>query len=425
MEESQVQVPLLVDDDIHDKKSVSGFDYGYCSGAVSKSHSRVVVKFKPKGQNFSLTEDNNNDNDNRTNATQEKYVVFYPRAGLGNVMMGYVSAAMYACLTGRQLKIAPPTKRELAIFQCEEYFDTGYPQSICAGLEMDENLIERYLRSDTDIWTPEAWGAPKDHCPKNRKYLQGLLCNDYRGDDYEKEFIAISSCQYYGDLFRYNPHFKDRLSATPYKDIMGARLRPSLKVKDKMVKEKEPFHVCIHIRFDEAATRSHIGDDWAQSLNTCVRNLFAATGVRDKNGDRKKSPKKEILLFTMHQDVRLAIKTAVESTGDDAGDGKRYTVHYASETKAAGNLGLSNDGSQAVADMFSMGTKCVNLLPSRSTSTYLMMSANLMKNMRVFPGDRWKEDACMGGSAVTNLEPEGDFWNNEDVCSIRNTTCAS
>jgi hypothetical protein len=83
------------------------------------------------------------------------------------------------------------------------------------------------------------------------------------------------------------------------------------------------------------------------------------------------------------------------------------TIHFASETSAkSGVHDHSGDEYQGVADMFSMGTKCINLLPSFKDSTYAILSANLMENVQVFPGDRWGE-GCSKGSQTTFFDPTG------------------
>ena len=366
------------------------FDPSYCHGAVSKKKKLVVAS------NSSLT-----NRDDHT--TTKRYVVFYPRAGMGNVMMGYVSAAMYACLTGRDLKIAPPNNRETGVFKCNAYF-ASEEGSICDGLEMDDDLVTKYESSGTPIRSPEAWSL--EHCTNNQQHLQHFMCDDGLGAE---EFVAISSCQFYGDLFYNNLYFKERLSSDTFRKIVRARARPSSEVKKRMG-EDGPYQVCVHVRWDNVQTSSNLGKDWVDSLEICVNNLLA-TGVQD-------DASREILLFTMHENVRKAVKDTLEKHGN-------HRVRFASETDPRGGAGgHSNDAYQGIADMFSLGKKCINLLPSKPDSTYFLLGANLMgEGIRVFPGNIWKESACLPGSEVTEMNPTGDFWNNNDVCSIRGTTC--
>merc|ERR1712194_370788 len=119
----------------------------------------------------------------------------------------------------------------------------------------------------------------------------------------------------------------------------------------------------------------------------------------------------------MHEALRNGIK-------ENLGDGG-YNVTFASETSPQGTLLLSSDPYQGVADMFSMASSCVNLLPSSLKSTYLLTSVNLMNETRVFPGDRWREDKCLGGHEFPDTRPTGDFWNKKDLCGLHDITCAA
>jgi hypothetical protein len=325
--------------------------------------------------------------------------------GMGNNIMGYASAVMYACLSGRVLKIAPQKVRDKSVFkegfECGEFFASS-PGSICDGLEMDGELVQKYYAANVTILGPEAYGDPP--CGGNRlQDLKYFLCNDGMGED---EFVAIKSCQFYGDLFHRNPHFQHRLSATPYRDIVQAKLRPSVKVQEKMIQKDGPFHVCVHVRMDEEKTRNTLGQDWLGDLSKCVSNLML---------DHTAAASNEILLFTMHADIRQAVKGALEAGGANY-------VQFASETSPEGPQGNSDDLHQGVADMFTMATKCTNILASKADSTYVLLSANLMNETRVFPGNQWKQ-GCMPGSEVVDFEPTGDFWNRRDLCGIRNITC--
>jgi len=64
-------------------------------------------------------------------------------------------------------------------------------------------------------------------------------------------------------------------------------------------------------------------------------------------------------------------------------------IVFASKTIAVGNLGTSDDPLAAVADMFSMGTACKNILATHPRSTYLMMAAALMNESRIYPQTSW------------------------------------
>ena len=166
-------------------------------------------------------------------------------------------------------------------------------------------------------------------------------------------------------------------------------------------------------------TKFDLGKDWIDDLGTCVRNILSRKQSDDDG------VKTEVMLFTMHQDVRNTIKNTLE------GGDKPYPVHFASEVNpSGGSLELSSDNHAGVADMFSMGHNCVNLLASREASTYFMIGANLMDDMKVFPGSSWAE-GCLRGTELTELNAIGDFWNKEeglgggngDVCNLREFEC--
>jgi hypothetical protein len=236
----------IVHADTHDEQNesakinyvedVSLFDPSYCNGAVSR----------PLNSSSSLAL-------GESTEEKKKYVIFYPRAGIGNVMLGYASAAIYACLTGRELKIAPPNSRE-GVFKCNEYFASGFPGAICDELEMSDELIQAYEQSGTVVRSPEAWTPV--HCLNNKKDMEHFLCDDGKAED---EFVAVSSCQYYADLFHRNRYIKDRLSPNPYRDIIRGRLRPSPDVELKMVNDVQ-YHVCIHVRKGVEETASRLGE---------------------------------------------------------------------------------------------------------------------------------------------------------------------
>ncbi|KAL7483013.1 hypothetical protein ACHAW6_008657 [Cyclotella cf. meneghiniana] len=336
-----------------------------------------------------------------------KYLVFYPRNGMGNVMMSYISSAMYACLTGRIVKVAPYHQRDKRVFNCSEYFDADADGSLCHDLEMDDELSSRYESANVTVMTPEAWKAAQ--CSNNKPYLQYFLCDDGQSDE---EFIAISSCQYWGDLLFGNPYFQSELPPSSFRDVLRARIRPSAQVREKMVHDG-PYHVCVHLRWGMEMTTSSLGEGWIEHLGTCVNNLLARH--TDESGS-----KKEVLLFTMHQDVRKAIKQSFENNSSE-----QRTLRFASETTPRGFGGHSNDRYQGIADMFSMGKQCIHLLPSMKTSTYFLMASNLMDRVSVFPGDLWK-DGCREESQMTKMNPVGDYWNWDgwnDVCKLHDTKC--
>ena len=161
----------------------------------------------------------------------------------------------------------------------------------------------------------------------------------------------------------------------------------SAAVKEKMLRDG-PYEVCVHVRWDLQKTKQALGIDWVANLGTCVRNILS----QQQNGNAKK----EVMLFTMYKNVRDAVKQHLE------GDDKQYMVHFASEVSPDGNLGLSNDKKYAgIADMFSMGHNCVNLLASREASTYFTISANLMNSTRLFPGSSWI-DGCLENTELTS-----------------------
>ena len=334
------------------------------------------------------------------NNTHPKYLIFYPRAGMGNVLVSYVSSAIYSCLTGRILKIAPYESRERNIFDCNAYYNSTMPGSICQDLEMDKELTAKYKLSKTVVKNPEAWVIK--HCNGNALHLKYFLCDDGVSDD---EFIAVSSCQYWADLFYSSPYFKNIIPPNAFKEVVQAKLAPSAAVKEKMVRDG-PYEVCIHVRWDLEKTKQTLGKDWVTNLGTCVRNILSRQNSNAKN---------EVMLFTMHKNVRDAVKQNLEN-GDN-----QYIVHFASNVVPEGNLGLSNDKYAGIADMFSMGHSCVNLLASREASTYLTISANLMNATRVFPGQSWTE-GCFENAELTELNPIGDYW-VDDVCKLQGYQC--
>lgn len=279
---------------------------------------------------------------------------------------------------------------------------------------MDDTLRSKYKASKTAVKNPEAWDL-RAHCPRNKPHLEYFLCDDGLSSD---EFIAVSSCHYWGDLFFDNPHFKTRISTESFGKVLRDRLGPSDKVKQKMVPEiKAPYQICVHVRQELSETAASLGSDWVDNLHKCVRNIYA---TYDSNNPDKSNGagKKELLLFTMHKDVRNAIKDSLEREGTNHDP---IHVHFASETKS--EYSHSDDKHAGIADMFSMGKHCVHLLPSLETSTYFLMAANLMDSVRVFPGERWK-DGCLEDSEITEMTPSSDYWWKEkDICNLKDSTC--
>ncbi|KAL3779320.1 hypothetical protein ACHAWO_008510 [Cyclotella atomus] len=336
-----------------------------------------------------------------------KYIIFYPRAGMGNVLIGYISAVLYGCLTGRILKVAPYNQREKEVFVCNEYFDANIPDSICQDLEMDDALLYRYVKSNVAIKFPEAWDASA-HCPRNKQHLEYFLCDNGLSSD---EFIAVSSCHYWGDLLYDNPHLKNMIPNSAFRDVLRARISPSTKVKEKMLPEEDgQYAVCIHVRNDAQHTTHALGDGWVDSLGTCVKSILSRTfGTNIK---------KEVMLFTMHEDVRKSIKQSLEN-----GSGDQHLVHFSSETMPQGNGGHSSDRHQGIADMFSLGKQCIHLLPSTDISTFFIVASNLMEDVKVFPSDQWK-NGCVEGSEVTDMIPVSAYWTEGyDCCNLKETMC--
>ena len=180
-----------------------------------------------------------------------KYLIWYPRAGMGNILVSYVSAVLYSCLTGRILKIAPPSSRERDVFDCNEYWDdnnlssSSSSSTICQDLEMDKELTTKYQQSHIEIKTPEAWDI--SHCtPQTKSHLQYFLCDDGLSED---EFIAVSSCQYWGDLLYSNPYLKNELPSSAFREVVRSKLSsPSDVIREKMVHGR--YEVCIHVRWN-------------------------------------------------------------------------------------------------------------------------------------------------------------------------------
>lgn len=211
------------------------------------------------------------------------------------------------------------------------------------------------------------------------------------------EFIAVSSCHYWGDLLYDNPHFKSMLPHSAFRDVLRTRISPSIKVKEKMLPEEDgQYAVCFHVRNDGQKTADALGNDWIDSLGTRVRNILS----RPLDSDARK----EVMLFTMHEDVRKSIKQSIEN-----GSGDKYFVHFASETVPKYNGGHSSDRHQGIADMFSLGKRCINLLPSNELSTYFIAASNLMDEVKVFSGTQWK-DGCSEESGITDMIPLSAYW---------------
>ena len=200
--------------------------------------------------------------------------------------MSYVSSVMYSCLTGRILKIAPYASREHDVFNCAEYYNENMDGSICQDLEMDEELTRKYQQSRVAVRNPEAWVL--EQCSKNKSHLQYFLCDDGLSNE---EFIAVSSCQYWGDTFYSNPYFKDKLSSSAFGEVVRGQLAPSAAVQEKMVQDG-PYEVCIHVRWESEKTVKDLGNDWMNNLGTCVRNIMSRQ--HDDTG-----AKKEVMLFRM------------------------------------------------------------------------------------------------------------------------------
>ena len=325
------------------------------------------------------------------------YVVYYPRAGLGNKLLGLVSATMYACATGRALRIAPSRKiwpthgREP--FECSEEFSGEW-----CDLEMDTETRDRYIRSRHVVFNPEGWTPQM--CKENRLGLVKMLCDD--GLD-NSEFVSISSCQYYGDLLLENPHFRHLFQPNPFKQLVRAKLTPSIKVAARI--KKGPHPLCVHVRHGMDKTSRMLGKPWLQvlqSLGKCVRSLTAAMAP---------APAPPVLLFTMDAGVRAAVLAHLEG----------FQVTFASVTKADSKLGNSMDSTAATADMFTMAHECTTLLVTSELSTYVRL-AGVLGHPLIYPQRVWGQD-CATATPLETAEPTGDFWVPEDHCNLRGLKC--
>ncbi|KAL3795156.1 hypothetical protein HJC23_007384 [Cyclotella cryptica] len=346
----------------------------------------------------------------RHSTQSTKYLVFYPGFDAGSFLTSYVSSAIYACLTNRTLKLAPVDSRDTRVFRCHEYFDVDSEASLCRNLEMDEVLKRQYESAAVHVQRPDSWAT--EHCPDNPSHFQYFLCDDASSRD---EFIAVNASRYWGDVLYFNPHFQSRLSPGTVRNVVRSRIigPPSPPAVREKIPREGPYRVCIHIPWDMDRTSSALGGGWLGRLGTCVNHLLARTTTTEGH-----SSEREVWLFTMHADVRREL-------GQFARNGmtESLVVRFASETAPRGAGGHLDDAYQEVADMFSMGQKCMHLLSSVMMDTYSFLAANLMDDVSVFPAERW-EDGCQEGSEVTDINPVGDYWNvGNDVCKFRETTC--
>jgi len=308
-----------------------------------------------------------------------KYVIYYPRALLGNQIAGFVSAAMYGCLTGRILQIAPKHQRE------ELFCNNGLQGAPC-DLEMSDQLLQKYLDSGTKARNPEAWQP--QHC-SNLPVLREMLCGDGKR---EEMFVALSSCQYYGDLLRNNPYFQHQLPSQPYRSILRAAFKPSEELKASMISSGR-HSVCVHIRFEPKKEEI---DGFLRDLEQCAKGLMEEEDTRYDH---------RILAFTMHETVQQSMQQ-----------------HFG-EQVIFGN----GDRDKPVDDVYLMSTRCVNILASYSDSTYVRMAVNLMDEPRMYPLDVWgNKSVCDSNKPppMSSMEPTGDMWNGADFCGLKDIQCA-
>ena len=130
-------------------------------------------------------------------ANNSRYIVYYPRAGLGNRLLSFASAYYLSLITGRQLVLAPPKRRET--FDCKQY-----SEQMCS-YEMNSH-VRALFRKNTDksIYFPEAFGLT---CGlKNQQSLKHMKCKNL--SELKDMFIQVSSCQYYLPILRQNTNYK-------------------------------------------------------------------------------------------------------------------------------------------------------------------------------------------------------------------------
>lgn len=125
----------------------------------------------------------------------ERYIVYYPRAGLGNRLLAFASAYYLSVVTHRRLVLAPSHMRET--FMCALFSDR-----MCS-FEMSDAVRSEYTRTSKLTYHPEAWGSRCD--AHNRISLRSIKCDDF--SQFNEKFISISSCQYYLPLVLQNAHY--------------------------------------------------------------------------------------------------------------------------------------------------------------------------------------------------------------------------
>lgn len=160
----------------------------------------------------------------------QSQVIYYPRAGFGNQLMGYVSAEMLAQRMNTTVCL-PKVHEDLK----------------CRGITGRFCSLPK-CKTSSSVLYPEAW----DKCSsRNRNDMLRLMCSK------PAQTIAVSSCQYWGWLLDRNPHLKSADSNSGFSQILKRSITPHNR-------QKKPVNMCVHVRFD-------ITDAWVRALQTWLQ----------------------------------------------------------------------------------------------------------------------------------------------------------
>lgn len=181
----------------------------------------------------------------------QSQVIYYPRAGFGNQLMGYVSAEMLAERMNTTVCLPQDSHEKL---KC-----TGITGRFCS--------LPTCTKSSPTIIYPEAW----DKCiPQKRNAMISLMCSK------PAPTIAVSSCQYWGWLLYRNPYLRFGMG---FNEILKKVIAPR--------NIQPPVHMCVHVRYDITDTWARAVKEWLNGKRFLVHSMsMHARHVLNKIGGR-------------------------------------------------------------------------------------------------------------------------------------------
>jgi len=190
-------------------------------------------------------------------------VNFYPRAGFGNQLMGYVSAAMLAERINTTVCLPQQPHEPIR----------------CSGISGRFCSLPRCTDSNNGtrvaLLRPEAW----DRCdPRNRRDMLTLMCSQ------PPSIVAVSSCQYWGWLLDRNPHLRRGANFTQ-------TLRASIGPSDRLGSTWNlRVNLCVHVRFSVSNDWIFAVQKWVQGADFLVHSMDArARAMLGRIGGRANS----------------------------------------------------------------------------------------------------------------------------------------